>query len=432
MATDTILHIAALGDRLHVTNALDVSTMGAEISVQDGLKPAQLREVILTADGGLAGTSFDTNKTDFTEHYMLYDFALDYTVATNVTVVSVPAVDGEISTALSYAGLQGVRAGFNGMQGAVFARTKQLRRNSVATDHAIPHEAYLMSQTNAPSGAYGPGDKNTIFGMHFWAEQFGGQGDYNGVGLSDGFTLNNNGTTFGFDRLVGEDLVAGINYTYARSAASATNGDEVDTETYWLGLYSEWLHENGWYVDALAGLGWSNYDTVRTETGYHGIGSFRGTDLAGTIDAGKYLQFGNWALAPYAGLHYLWVKSDGYTEIEEFGNQLQVEGLDVASLDSALGVKLRNRFDTRIGRFQTVGYAEWMYDFINDDISTTLSDGATTVKTAGISPDANLLNAGLGLGWICTDYLEVGIGYDGRFNQNYEEHTGSIMLDVRF
>ena len=95
-------------------------------------------------------------------------------------------------------------------------------------------------------------------------------------------------------------------------------------------------------------------------------------------------------------------------------------------------MKLRNRFDTRIGRFQMVGYAEWMYDFINDDIYTTLSDGTTSVETARISPDANLLNAGLGLGWICTDYLEVGIGYDGRFNDKYEEHMGTIMLDVMF
>ena len=52
--------------------------------------------------------------------------------------------------------------------------------------------------------------------------------------------------------------------------------------------------------------------------------------------------------------------------------------------------------------------------------------------TARIAPGASVINAGVGLSWICTDYLEVGIGYDGRFNENYEEHMGSIMLDVRF
>ena len=95
-------------------------------------------------------------------------------------------------------------------------------------------------------------------------------------------------------------------------------------------------------------------------------------------------------------------------------------------------MKLRNRFDTQAGRFQTVGYAEWAYDVINDDIGSTLSDGTIPVETARIAPGASLVNAGIGLSWICTDYLEVGIGYDGRFNENYEEHMGSVMLDIRF
>lgn len=431
-ADGTILQVAvgAGSNQLHIASGLDLATMGAEVVVLDGLNPLGFSQTILLADGGITNT-FNADISSITEHYMLYDFAL-VTNATTVSVESEAAVDGQISSAVSYAALQGVRSGFNAMRNSLFGRTQQLRRNRVATDNAIPQEAYLMSQTNAPSGAYGPGDRNTIFGMHFWAQQFNGQGDYTASGNTAGFVLNQYGTTFGFDRLFGDALVAGINYTYARSDAQADQGDRARTETYWLGLYGEWLHENGWYVDALAGVGRSNYDTERFEVGYRGTGSYRGSDFAGTVDAGRYLKFGDWALAPYAGLRYLSVQSDGYTENEAYGNPLEVGGLDAASLESAFGVKLRNRLDTRHGRFQTVGYMEWLFDFINDDASTTLSDGITTVQTAGISPDANLLNAGIGIGWICTDYMEIGIGYDGHFNSKYTEHTGSVMLDIRF
>lgn len=431
VADNTLLQVVAGVGSLRVADtnsAFNIAGMSAEVAVTNNINPNGFNEAILVADGGLTGSFASTN---FIEHFLLYDFALTND-ATTVSVVSEAALDGQISSAVSYAGVQGIRAGFNGMQGAVFARTKQLRRNRVATDYAIPQEAYLMSQTNAPSGAYGPGDRNTIFGMHFWAQQFDGTGDYDASGNTAGFSLDNNGTTFGFDRLFGDKLVAGINYTYARSDAQSTQGDSINTETYWLGLYSAWLHENGWYVDALAGVGRSNYDTVRTEAGYQGTGSTRGIDFAGTVDAGRYIKFGDWALAPYTGLHYLYVQSDGYTEHEEYGNALQVDGLDVASLESAFGVKLRNRFDTRFGRFQTLGYVEWLYDFINDDLSTSLSDGTATVQTAGVKPDANLFNAGIGLGWICTDYMEIGIGYDERFNSKYQEHMGSVMLDIRF
>jgi outer membrane autotransporter protein len=369
---------------------------------------------------------------EFIEHFLLYDFALTND-ATAVSVVSEAALEGEIGSAVEYAGIQGIRAGFNGMQNAAFVRTKQLRRNTVATDHAISHEAYLMQSDDAPSGPQGPGDQNTIFGMHFWAEQFSGQGDYDAMGNSDGFTLNNNGTTFGFDKLIGDSLVAGVNYTYARSSASAIGGDRAETETYWLGLYGEWVGKADYYLEGLFGLGRSDYNTVRTDGGYRGEGSFSGNDIGVHLEGGKYFHRNSWAVAPYVGLNYLWIKSDAYTETDLAGGlSVSVDEATATSLESALGIKLRNRFDTKIGRFQTVGYAEWAYDFINDDMGSTLSDGTVTVGTARIAPGASLLNAGLGFSWICTDYLEVGLGYDGRFNENYEEHMGSAMLDVRF
>jgi T5SS/PEP-CTERM-associated repeat protein len=430
--TGTVLEVDAYNDMLHVTGTLDISSMGAEITVPNGLIPVGYTNTILLADGGVAG-SFDKSISGITEHYLLYDFIFSYGTS-NAEVVSIAKIDGEIGSTPTYAGMKGVRAGFNGMQNAVFVRTKQLRRNLVATAHAIPQEAFLLSSTNGPAGARGPGDNNTIFGMHFWAEHFNGQGDYDAQGLSSGFTLNNNGTTMGLDRLFGESTVLGVNYTYARSTATAdTSADRVETETYWLGLYGEWVGERGFYVDALAGLGWTDYDATRTDINYRGVGSFEGEDFGGHLEVGNYFHHRNWALAPYIGLHYLNVRSDDYTETEQQGGTpIRVDGTKLDSLESALGLKLRNRIDTRIGRIQTVGYVEWMHDLVNEEVETTLSDETISVKTARIAPDANLLNAGIGLGWMQSDNMEFGIGYDGRFNRDYEEHTGSLMLSIMF
>ncbi|MEN8254665.1 MAG: autotransporter domain-containing protein, partial [Verrucomicrobiota bacterium] len=423
VAGNAILQVTAGEGSLRVADVgLNLTNMSAEVTV---LGTNGFDAVILTADGGLDGAFAETN---FIEHFLLYDFSLTNDTATTVKVVSEAALDGDIGSAMAYSGIQGIRAGFNGMQNAAFVRTKQMRRNSVATDHAISSEAYLMSDPDTPAGPQGPGDKNTIFGMHFWAEQFSGQGDYDAMGVSDGYTLNNNGTTFGFDKLFGDSLVAGINYTYARSAASMTGGGRMDTETYWLGLYGEWFGKNDFYLEGLVGYGWSDYDTVRREGGYEGIAGFEGSDVGGHVEAGKYLHYGNWAMAPYAGLNYLWIKSDAYTEESE--NPIDVDGQEAASLEAAVGVKLRNRFDTKAGRFQTAGYVEWTYDFINDEIESSLDNGKFSVETARIAPDESLINAGIGFSWICTDYLEIGVGYDGRFNENYEEHMGSAMLDV--
>jgi outer membrane autotransporter protein len=412
---------------LHFTGAVDLSSVTARVEVLN-LPLAQLSATIVEADAGITG---DFASAQITEHLLLYDISLENLQPNTIDVVATPRV-GEVSSTLRYAEVQGIRAGFKSMGNAVFSRTKQLRRNTVATDYAISKDAYLMSAPDEPAGAYGPGDNNMIFGMHFWAQQYSGQGHYDSMGNSDSFTLNHSGTTFGFDKMIDDSLVAGINYTYARSTGK-DNGNHVETETYWVGLYGDWFNKDDFYVEGILGFGSSDYDTIRQEELYYGTSHFDGFDVGGHMEAGKYLHHENWAFAPYIGMNYIWITTDDHNEEDLTGSsQVKVENDNIASLESVFGAKLRHRFDTRSGRFQTVGYLEWAHDFINDDIDSSLSDGTITLNTARISPDENMINTGIGVSWICTDYLEVGLGYDGRFNENYDEHTGSIMMDIMF
>jgi outer membrane autotransporter protein len=319
------------------------------------------------------------------------------------------------------------------MKNSVFTRTKQLRRNLVSTTQAIPKEAYLLTNTNTPAGAMGPGDRNTIFEMHVWLQQYSGQGDFDSQGASDGFALNNQGTIIGADRLVGEALTLGLNYTYARSSARTTGMDDLDSETYWLGAYGEWVGKEGLYVDALVAYGLSNYDTERREEDYQGTASYDGRSFGAYADVGQYYHSGRLALSPYAGIHVLTIVTDGHDETDALGSSVYVDEVSRNLVESALGLKMRHRFDTRIGRFQTTGYAEWAHDFIEDDVSATMTAaGFPPVGTTAISPDADTVNVGLGYSWISREYMEVGIGYAGRFSENYAEHAGSLMLDIMF
>jgi T5SS/PEP-CTERM-associated repeat protein len=421
-------------DLLKINNGgtFALSNLNAKVTVlNDILDPSDFSRVIMSGSTNLTGVF---NDYEIIEEYPLFIFEPDYT--NDVNEVSIRArvqPDGELSTSLRYAGSEGMRAGFGGMKNAVFTRTKQLRRNLVATAHSIPQEAFLLSNTNAPVGAQGPGDQNTIFDMHVWMDVYSGQGDYDRVGNSSAFTLNNVGTTIGADRLFGDSLTAGFNYTYARSDASTENHDKVDTETYWLGAYGEWVSREGLYVDAMAAYGWSDYDSRRVINGYTGSASYDGHNIGSYLDVGQYYHYKDLVLSPYVGLHFLTSRADKYTEKSQSGIiEMQVDSTDRTWLESAIGLKCRYRFDTRYGRYQLTGYGEWMHDFIQDDIDTSLAVEGFTVNTAEISPDTDMVNAGAGLSWICTDYMEVGIGYNGRFSDNYEEHNGSIIVDVMF
>ncbi len=213
----------------------------------------------------------------------------------------------------------------------------------------------------------------------------------------------------------------------------ADGGDRLDSETYWLGLYGEWVGVDGLYADVLAAYGYSNFDAERFWEGYHGLASFDGTSFGVAADVGQYYYQGdNLALSPYLGLHALSMRTDGYTEREVAGSEVRVDEASRSWVESAIGLKLRHRFDTGIGRFQTTGFAEWTYDFMAEDVDSALTDGVASARTARISPDETGINAGLGYSWICTDYLEIGLGYNGRFRDGYDEHSASVMLDVMF
>jgi T5SS/PEP-CTERM-associated repeat protein len=409
------------------TNGLDLATL--DLGVYVPVSQINTNIQILEAAAGFGGSAFAS--TNIHDRMLLYDVS----ITNDATGVYVRAEENgtRFSSALTHAGSEGVRAGFNGMKNAVFTRTKQLRRNLVSTAHSIPQEAYLMLSTNGPSGPMGPGDQNTIFDMHIWMQHFSGQGDFDGEGASYGFSLNNSGTTIGFDRLFGESLMAGFNYTYARADVRTSNNDSLDSETYWLGLYGEWVGKEGLYVDTLAAVGRSNYDSVRREQNYVGTADYRGHEVGGYVDVGQYYHYKNFALTPYAGLHLLAVAAEEHTETEEAGSTLQVEEEARSWVESALGLKARHRFDSRLGRFQTTGYAEWTHDFVQDEVRTVMSaNNLPPVSMAEISPDPDTVNAGLGLSWICTDYMEIGIGYNGRFSERYEEHSGSLMFDIMF
>ncbi len=402
--------------------AVDLSDMAADVLVAS----APTGTVTILSATTLTGTFSETNLVD---RLLLYNAVLQ--VTNNEVQVSLEA--DPLESSMEFAATEMIRAGFGGMQNAVFTRTKQLRRNLVSTAHAIPNETDLLSNTNAPAGAMGPGDQNTIFDMHVWLQQYSGQGDFDSQNASDGYTLNNQGTSVGADRLVGEALTLGFNYTYARSSVRTTGMDDLDSETYWIGAYGEWVGEEGLYVDALAAYGLSNYDSERREENYQGTASYDGQAIGAYADVGQYYHRGALALSPYTGIRVLTISADGHDETDELGSSVYVDEVNRDLVESAIGLKMRHRFDTRVGRFHTTGYAEWAHDFIEDDVSATLTaEGFPTVGTGAISPDADTINVGLGYSWISTDYLEVGIGYTGRFSENYEEHNGSLMLDIMF
>lgn len=424
-----LLRVGAGVGYLSLAGGIDLQELDAEVIIPPGEQNfANYAPKILEADRGVIN---EFASSEIIEDYLFYTFDLAYSNK-EVLVEAELVPDGALRGTLSYVSAEGVRSGFNAMKNSVFIRTKQLRRNLVATSHAISREAYLLSTPDAPEGPKGPGDQNTIADFNIWVQQFSTEGDYDRTAASDGVRMNNNGTTIGFDKLIGESVVAGVNYTYSRTHARSENNDRMDTETYWVGGYGEWVSDNGLYVDALAGYGFSTYNSERRDSAYLGTARYDGYAFGSNLDVGQYYHYKKLALSPYVGLHYLGLGGDSHDEKSDDQGDIRIDDFEHAWLESVFGLKLRQRIDSRIGRFQLTGYAEWAHDFLQDDSYSSLSAGQSSVDTARVSPDEDVFSAGVGGSWIFTDSLEIGFGYNGRYSENYEEHSASAIINLMF
>lgn len=432
------IYTATSADELRIRRAMEPDMLDAQIAVADGIENIhQMNAVILNANLGGATTNVFSN-VEWFEQYLLYNFELYAPSDNEIAVKSIAAVDGDIGSSMSYAALQGIRSSFYGVQRASFARARQLRRNLLGErlrDQNVSETPATQQGVAGPSRRTWPGARNEIYDVNVWVDHFHGEGKYNELSKnSEDFQLNYYGTTFGIDQLFSEQLILGASYAYTRSDSVTTGDDRVGDETYWLSMYGEWIHEDGWYVDALGAAGWSDYKTSRIEGNYDGTGRFEGRSFGGHVEGGHYFERKRWALAPYSSLEYLRVKTDAHKEylVEGATDPLQVDGNSVDALMGALGWKLRNRLDTRYGRFQAAGYLEWATDLIGDEVDAKISDGNITVRTDPIDPNGPNLHTGVGISWIPANGVELGVGYDGRFNEHYEEHQGNVSLNIMF
>ena len=62
--------------------------------------------------------------------------------------------------------------------------------------------------------------------------------------------------------------------------------------------------------------------------------------------------------------------------------------------------------------------------------SSISSAGLAPTTTAVISPDESGINAGIGYSWICTDYMELGIGYNTLWRKMKKYGLQQLLLTL--
>ena len=275
-----------------------------------------------------------------------------------------------------------------------------------------------------------------------WGQGYGSWGRTSGDGNAASLSRSTGGLLVGADAAVFEALRLGVVAGFSHSKFDV-NGrlSTGESDNYHLGLYG------GGQFGALSlrtGLSYTWHDlSTRRSIVSAGLGDTLRADYdAGTAQAFGELGYridlgqtalGRIALEPFAGLAYVVLRSDRFSE-----RGIGAAALSGASDDTSLGyttLGLRAATTTRLSGMDLTlrGGLGWRHAFGDVDPKTTLAfAGSNPFAIAGlpIARDAALVEAGLDLG--LGPNVTLGASYTAQLASDAQDHAFKANLAVRF
>jgi outer membrane autotransporter protein len=294
---------------------------------------------------------------------------------------------------------------------------------------------YGFSADLAPS-ATGPMPRLRSDRFAVWGQGYGSWGRSDADRNAAKLTRSTGGFLIGADVAVVDTLRLGVVAGYSRSEFDV-NGrlSSGESDNYHLGLYGG----GQWGALGLrlgASYTWHAIETRRT-VGFAGFGDrLKAGYDAGTAqvfgELGYRVELGKLALEPFAGLAYVNLHTDGFSETGG------VAALTARSDDTSLGyATLGLRASTTLALqdmdLTLRGGLAWRHAF--GDVTPTAAlaftgSSAFTVAGLPIAKDAAVVEAGLDLA--ISKSASLGLAYTGQLAQDTQDHAFKGTLAVRF
>ncbi|MFK0311634.1 autotransporter outer membrane beta-barrel domain-containing protein [Pseudomonas sp. NPDC090233] len=143
--------------------------------------------------------------------------------------------------------------------------------------------------------------------------------------------------------------LVGLMGGYSDSQLNMRLGSNGQVSSYYLGLYSTWIGENGYYLDAvLKANRFDNKADVRMSDGDKAKGDYSNYGLGGSVEAGRHIKLEDgWFVEPYLQASALWVEGEHYS----LDNGLQADSNRADSLLGKLGTHVGRTIPLQTGGF---------------------------------------------------------------------------------
>ena len=259
------------------------------------------------------------------------------------------------------------------------------------------------------------------------------QGLFNHSKLDDtskayGFDADSSGVAMGAEKYINDDVKVGLGYAYTNTDIDGfMRSTDVDTHTAF--VYGEYKPSN-WYVNGIMSYGWSDYEESKNVAGVGVKADYDAETFGLQAMTGYDMQVKGFGLTPEVGLRYVHISQDGYTDSAD----QKVSSSDSDILTGVIGAKVSKTWTLENGmNIKPEARIAATYDLMNDDVNSvvTLANGSAYMVD-GDALDRFGMEFGAGVTAEINDNVEFSLGYEGKFREDYQDHTGLVNLKYKF
>lgn len=291
------------------------------------------------------------------------------------------------------------------------------------TNQVFGAVATRLSGGSVSSAAEGKSSGDSVFERAaMWVQGLFNKSKYDG---SNDFKTDSTGLALGAEKYLNSDVKVGAGYAYTNS--DVKQGDrKIDVDTHTAFVYGEYKPSD-WYVNGIASYNWGDYD----EKKYGGLsGKYDVNSIALQAMTGYDFHMNGAVVTPEAGLRYINIHQDSYADTA--GQRVSENSSDY--LTGIVGAKIKKDYTLSNGmNIRPEARLAMTYDLVNDNsnASVMLANGSA-YQVRGEALDRFGVEAGLGLTAEVDDNVEVSLGYEGKFRDNYKDHTGLLNAKYKF
>lgn len=241
------------------------------------------------------------------------------------------------------------------------------------------------------------------------------------------YSQQQQGISFGADLPIssrdGQWLV-GLMGGYSKSDLDLKAGNKGKVDSYYVGAYSTWLSDNGFYIDALIKANrFQNSADVTMRDGVKSKGDYNNYGVGASVEAGKHININeDWFVEPYAQVSGLWVSGEDY----KLDNGLEASSNKADSMLGKVGSHLGRKFALNDGGFvQPYVKAAAAHEFVKSN-KVDINESRFTNDLSGTRGEL-----GLGIAAQLNDMLQVHADFDYMKGQNIEQPWG-VNVGVRY